>query len=58
MAIIGEEFGFIGILIVILLLGLIFSCNENWTRILMLGTTFFRGFFALGIGFGFSFKAL
>ena len=51
MAIIGEEFGFIGILIVILLLGLlIFRAMTIGRESLMLEQRF-RGFFALGIGF-------
>lgn len=51
MAIIGEEFGFIGILIVILLLGLlIFRAMKIGRESLMLEQRF-RGFFALGIGF-------
>lgn len=51
MAIIGEEFGFIGILIVILLLGLlIFRAMKIGRESLMLEKRF-RGFFALGIGF-------
>ncbi|WP_233774931.1 putative lipid II flippase FtsW [Haemophilus influenzae] len=51
MAIIGEEFGFIGILIVILLLGLlIFRTMKIGRESLMLEQRF-RGFFALGIGF-------
>ncbi|AXP55196.1 integral membrane protein involved in stabilizing FstZ ring during cell division [Haemophilus influenzae] len=51
MAIIGEEFGFIGIFIVILLLGLlIFRAMKIGRESLMLEQRF-RGFFALGIGF-------
>ncbi|HHF4672534.1 TPA: putative lipid II flippase FtsW [Haemophilus influenzae] len=51
MAIIGEEFGFIGILIVILLLGLlIFRAMKIGRESLMLEQRF-RGSFALGIGF-------
>ena len=51
MAIIGEEFGFIGILIVILLLGLlIYRAMKIGRESLMLEQRF-RGFFALGIGF-------
>ncbi|OBX53389.1 cell division protein FtsW [Haemophilus influenzae] len=51
MAIIGEEFGFIGILIVILLLGLlIFRAMKIGRESLMLEQRFL-GFFALGIGF-------
>ena len=51
MAIIGEEFGFIGILIVIHLLGfLIFRAMKIGRESLMLEQRF-RGFFALGIGF-------
>lgn len=51
MAIIGEEFGFIGILIVIFLLGLlIFRAMKIGRESLMLEQRF-RGFFALGIGF-------
>ena len=56
MAIIGEEFGFIGILIVILLLGLlIFRAMKIGRESLMLEQRF-RGFFALGIGFGIFFQ--
>lgn len=51
MAIVGEEFGFIGIFIVILLLGLlIFRAMKIGRESLMLEQRF-RGFFALGIGF-------
>ncbi len=51
MAIIGEEFGFIGILIVILLLGLLIFCAMKIGRESLMLEQRFRGFFALGIGF-------
>ncbi len=58
MAIIGEEFGFIGIFIVILLLGLlIFRAMKIGRESLMLEQRF-RGFFALGIGFWIFFQGL
>jgi cell division protein ftsW len=51
MAIIGEEFGFIGILIVVILLGLlVFRALKIGKESLMLEQRF-RGFLALGIGF-------
>ena len=51
MAIIGEEFGFIGILVVVILLGLlIFRAMKIGRESLMLEQRF-RGFFALGISF-------
>lgn len=51
MAIIGEEFGFIGIVIVVILLGLlIFRALKIGRESLMLEQRF-RGFFALGISF-------
>ncbi|HHF3865508.1 putative lipid II flippase FtsW [Haemophilus influenzae] len=51
MAIIGEEFGFIGILIVILLLGLLIFRAMKIGRESLILEQRFRGFFALGIGF-------
>ena len=51
MAIIGEEFGFIGILVVVILLGLlVFRALKIGKESLMLEQRF-RGFLALGIGF-------
>ena len=51
MAIIGEEFGFIGILIVVILLGLlVFRALKIGKESLMLEQRV-RGFLALGIGF-------
>ncbi len=56
MAIIGEEFGFIGILVVVILLGLlIFRAMKIGRESLMLEQRF-RGFFALGISFWISSK--
>ncbi|MBF0751845.1 MULTISPECIES: putative lipid II flippase FtsW [unclassified Pasteurella] len=51
MAIIGEEFGFIGILVVVFLLGLLVFRTLKIGRESLLLEQRFRGFFAFGIGF-------
>ena len=51
MAIIGEEFGFIGILVVVFLLGLLIFRAMKIGRESLILEQRFRGFFALGISF-------
>ena len=51
MAIIGEEFGFIGILIVVILLGLLVFRSLKIGKESLILEQRFRGFLALGIGF-------
>ncbi|TDQ57992.1 cell division-specific peptidoglycan biosynthesis regulator FtsW [Mesocricetibacter intestinalis] len=51
MAIVGEEFGFVGIMIIILLLGLLVFRALKIGRESLLLEQRFKGFFAFGIGF-------